>query len=378
MLASVASMIDLFNRDNLEILEKLGYEIDVTCNFENGSITNQVAVDLFKKELLEKNYGVYHIPVPRSILKIKDMIKSYKIVQQLCLRNNYEIVHCHSPIGGVIARLACRKFRKFGTKVIYTAHGFHFFKGSPKRNWFFYYTIEKIVSKYTDCIITINNEDYLNAKKFKSKMIEFIPGIGVNVKKIQSLQVDRNRLRNDLKLNNDDFVLVAVGQLSHRKNHEVAIKAISRIPNKKIKLVICGLGEKKTDLLLLINKLNLCDRVILTGYRNDIYEILHISDCFIFPSLQEGLPVSLMEAMSVGLPIVCSRIRGNIDLIQNGENGFLHDPHDDLGFSESIIEIYENEALRKKMIDFNRTKILMYDKEIIKKKMEAIYRKITN
>ena len=378
MIASVASMIDLFNRDNIEILQTLGYEVDISCNFESGSITSQEKVNSFKDELLRKHYGVYHIPIPRSIMKIHDIIKSYRIIKALCANNNYEIVHCHSPIGGVIARLACKNYRQFGTKVIYTAHGFHFFKGSPKRNWLIYYTIEKYVSKFTDCIITINNEDYENAKKFKSNMIEYVPGIGVNVEKIQNIQVDKIELRSELQLHSDDFVLLAVGQLSTRKNHVVTIKALSLIPNDKIKLVICGLGEKEKYLRDLVNELNLSHRVVITGFRSDIYKILHIVDCFVFPSLQEGLPVSLMEAMSIGLPIICSKIRGNTDLIQNGENGFLHEPDDYIGFSKSIIEISNNETLRSKMRELNLSRIENYDREIIKQKMEIIYKKITS
>ncbi|MDY0277444.1 MAG: glycosyltransferase family 4 protein [Acholeplasma sp.] len=376
MMSSVASMIDLFNRDNLEILKNLGYDIDVACNFVSGSITSQEKVESFKQELIEKNIGVYHIPVPRSIFKLKDIVISYILVKNLCKENNYEIVHCHSPIGGVIVRLACRKSRKNGTKIIYTAHGFHFYKGAPKKNWIIYYTIEKIISKFTDCIITINKEDYQNAQRFNAKIIEYVPGIGVDVQQIRNVQVNAIEKKKELGIDTDDFVLLSVGQLSIRKNHKVAIMALSKIHNIKLKLIICGLGELKPYLTNLIDELKLSDRVILTGYRNDIYELLHIADCFIFPSLQEGLPVSLMEAMSVGLPIICSDIRGNIDLIHDGENGFLHDPKDDVALSNSIMKILDSDDLRLKMGEQNRLKIESFDRKYIKEQMTVIYENI--
>lgn len=165
-LASVASMIDLFNTDNINILRLHGYTVDVATNFKKGSITSQDRVDEYRNELKDQGIGTYQIPIPRSIKKINNIIKSYKLVKKLVEEKEYQIVHCHSPIGGVICRLACKKSRKvFGTKVIYTAHGFHFFAGASKLAWVLYYPVEKWCSKYTDILITINQEDFYNAKK---------------------------------------------------------------------------------------------------------------------------------------------------------------------------------------------------------------------
>ena len=208
MMASVASMIDLFNMDNIEILKDLGYEVEVACNFEYGSITSQDRVDEFKEELIRDNFKVHHLPVPRSVFAIRDIVKSYKMMKKLCDENNYEIVHCHSPIGGIVARLACRKARKKGTKVIYTAHGFHFFKGAPLKNWLVYYTAERITAKFTDSLITINKEDYENAQKFNVENTEYVPGIGIDVDKIKNVKIDRSKKRSEFNLSEDDYVLL--------------------------------------------------------------------------------------------------------------------------------------------------------------------------
>ena len=378
MMASVASMIDLFNMDNIKTLQNLGYEVEVACNFEYGSITSQERVDEFKKELISEHFKVYHLPVPRSIYAIRDIMKAYKIMKKLCDKNNYEIVHCHSPIGGMIARFACRKSRGKSTKVIYTAHGFHFFKGAPIKSLLIFYTAERIAANFTDVLITMNKEDYENAQKFNVKKIEYIHGVGIDVKKISNVLINKKRKRDEFHLTADDFVLFSAGQLSKRKNHEVVIKALAEIKNKNVKLLISGLGELENHLKKLIFKLGLEDRVILAGYRKDVIELLHAVDCFAFSSFQEGLPVALMEAMAAGLPIVCSNIRGNVDLIENGVNGYLVDPKDSVGFARYIEKIISDKTLRFKMGQRNSEASLKYDKAVIRKEMGKIYRDIDN
>lgn len=374
MMASVASMIDLFNMDNIEILKDLGYEVEVACNFEYGSITSQERVNEFKKELIGDGYNIHHIPVPRSVFAFKDIIISYKMMKKLCNENNYEIVHCHSPIGGIIARLACRKARSKGTRVIYTAHGFHFFKGAPVKNWLIYYTAERITANFTDSLITINKEDFENAKKFNVKKIEYVPGIGIDVDKIRNIQIDKRLKRSEFNLTEDDFLLFTAGQLSKRKNHEVVIKALAEIKNTNVKLLICGLGELETYLKELISILGLEDRAILAGYRKDVIELLHAADCFVFPSLQEGLPVALMEAMAAGLPIVCSNIRGNVDLIEHGVNGYLVEPKSANNFAKYIEKVFFDKTIWIKMRNINLELVKKYDKQVVKSKMIKLYK----
>lgn len=371
MLASVASMIDLFNADNINILVDLGYQVDVSSNFENGSITSQERVDEYKQELIDRGINVYHTPIPRSISKIGDMIKSYKLVKKLAMDNQYSIVHCHSPIGGVICRLAFRKARKkFGTKVIYTAHGFHFFDGASKAAWLIFYPIEKFCSRFTDVLITINQEDFNRAKKFHAASVEYVPGIGVHTEEFKNVEVDKLSKRTELGFEEDDFVFMSTGQISVRKNHEVVIRALARIDNPKAKYLIVGFGELENDLKSLAKELGVNNRVVFAGYRGDVKELLHTVDAFVFPSLQEGLPVSLMEAMSVGLPVVCSKIRGNVDLVTNGKNGFIVDKYDVDGFAKSINSLLNSNN------DFGSSNIEImknYDVEKVNKKMQYLY-----
>lgn len=371
-LASVASMIDLFNTDNIRILHSLGFVVDVAANFEEGSITSQERVDEYREELKKQGINVFQVPIPRSISKISNILRSYKIVKKLVEQNHYQIVHCHSPIGGVICRLACRKARKnYGTKVIYTAHGFHFFKGASKTAWMIYYPIEKWCSKYTDVLITINQEDYQNAKKMRAGKVVYIPGIGVNTEEIRNTIVDRNVIRKEFGFSDTDFVFMSTGQISIRKNHELVIRALSKISDEKVKYLIVGFGEEEERLKRIVMDLQLNERVVFAGYRGDVKELLHAVDAFAFPSLQEGLPVALMEAMAAGLPVVASRIRGNVDLIEDGKGGFLYNSDDIDGFAQGMQRVYTNDISNMRNTNINTMK--GFDTNIVNMKMTELY-----
>lgn len=375
MMAHVASMIDLFNMDNIHILQDMGYEVDVACNFECGSVTSQQRVNEFKQELISQGINVYHIPVPRSIASIGNIIEAYRIIKQLTNNKHYDIVHCQSPIGGVIARLACKKARKHGTKVIYVAHGFHFYKGASIKNWMLFYPIEKYCTRYTDCLITMNQEDYNFAKRKmnKARHIKYIPGVGINVRKITKLNIDIDSKRKELGIPVDSTIIVSVGELNKNKNHEVIIKALAMLNNLNVQYIICGKGPLKEYLESLSKNLHIEQNVHILGYRKDIIEILKASDIFAFPSIREGLSVSLMEAMAAGLPVICSKIRGNTDLIKNGTGGYIVPTYEIQGYVQAFNIIINDKKLNRKMSDYNRKIIKKYDKKTINIIMKNIY-----
>lgn len=373
MLSSVASMIDQFNMENIKILKSLGYEVHVLANFSFGNTTSDERTKEFKEELENMGIKVYNVPIPRKITAIKEMISSYKKIKKVCSENNYDILHCHSPIGGVLARFAFKDFRKKGGKLIYTAHGFHFFKGAPIKNWIIFYPIEKFCSRYTDCLITINKEDYKRAKNFKAKEVKYVPGIGVDTKKIKDIKKNR-KILNEFNIK-DEVVLVSVGELSNRKNHKVILKALEKVKGN-FKYIICGQGAKKEELIKLSKELNLQEKVEFLGYRQDVKEILKASDIFCFPSKQEGLPVALMEAMASGLPVICSDIRGNKDLIEDKKGGYLLKSYDMDEYSIKIQELIENKVLREEMGNFNLEKIKDFDRKKVNTIMEEIYNEL--
>ncbi|MBO1096420.1 glycosyltransferase family 4 protein [Enterococcus casseliflavus] len=369
MVASVASMIDLFNMNNIKILQDMGYSVEVACNFQEGSITSQERINNFKEELESKNIKYYDIPIPRSIVKIKKITESYLKLKKIINDNKYELIHCHSPIGSVISRICAIRFRKKGLKVIYTAHGFHFYKGASIEKWLIYYPIEKILSYFTDCIITINQEDYnFSQNKMNAQNVAYIPGIGIDVKKIWSYSIP-NR--------DEKFTLISVGQLSQRKNHQVVIESLALLKERlnidSIQYLICGLGELDSDLKMLVENLGISQNVVFLGFQENVIDYLKSADCFIFPSLQEGLPVSLMEAMAVPLPVICSKIRGNVDLIDNNKGGILVQPNDIKRISEAIEYMYANENIREEFRKYNYEKVKLFDTSIVNEKMFELY-----
>lgn len=317
ILASVASMIDQFNMSNIDILLSLGYEVHVACNFEQGSTCTEEKINQLKNRLEKLNIKYYQIDFTRSVYNILQDIRAYKQVKKIMIKNKYKFIHCHSPIGGVVGRLVCRNTK---TKCIYTAHGFHFYKGAPLTNWIIFYPIEKWLSRYTDILITINKEDYNIAKnEFKMKAIEYIPGVGIDIDYIKNITIDKEQLNQNLKIPKGNIVIISVGELSKRKNHEIVIKALKN--KKNVTYIICGQGNLEEYLNNLAKEYNVDLRLL--GFRNDRLELIKMSDIFAFPSLQEGLPVALMEALAIGIPCVASKIRGNVDLIKEGKNGEL-------------------------------------------------------
>ncbi|NDL68714.1 glycosyltransferase family 4 protein [Anaerotalea alkaliphila] len=357
--------IMVFHIPYLEWFKKNGYEVHVAArnDYENKEECNVPFCD-----------KLFDLPFERSPIK-KNNFYVYKELKNIIDINEYEIIHCHTPMGGAIGRLAARSARKSGTKVIYTAHGFHFYKGAPLINWLIYYPVEKWLARYTDTLITINKEDYERAKsKFRAKRVLYIPGVGIDLEKFNTVELDRDLKRSELGLPKDALVVLSVGELNKNKNHEVIIRAIAKINNTNIHYIICGQGKLDEHLWNLSIELGLENQVHLLGFRKDIPEICMISELFAFPSYREGLSVALMEAMANGLPVVCSNIRGNSDLTESGKGGYLVEPDNVEGFAKHIKELIEDSRLRSELGRFNHKKIENYSIENVLKEMEKIYK----
>lgn len=367
ILASVASMIDQFNMPNIILLQKMGYVVDVACNFKGESTCTGEKITELKNNLKKMDVQCYQIDFSRDVKNICKNVKAFRQVERILGKNHYKFLHCHSPIGGVIGRLA-GKLKK--TKVIYTAHGFHFYKGAPAANWLIYYSVEKICSYMTDVLICINKEDYALAKKrMKAKKIVYIPGVGIDLSKFGNGALDKRSKRSELGVPSDKLWILAVGELSKRKNHELLIKAVEKVED--VYLTIAGKGELEDELLSLIQELGIESRVSLIGFRKDVSELCEAADVFAFPSYQEGLPVALMEAMASSKPVICSNIRGNTDLIDEGKGGFYFEP-DNLEQIVEAIKKLERSDLCELGI-YNKQKIQRFDLTDVMTLSEKIY-----
>lgn len=376
IVASVASMIDQFNMANIKLLQQMNYEVHIACNFVDGGTIPSNKVIGLKKNLDDLDVTYYQVDFDRNPISL---IENFKALQQMktIMKKNYDLVHSHSPIGGAIARLTANKYRKKGLKSIYTAHGFHFYEGAPWKNWVLYYPIEKILSNFTDKLITINKEDYYLANnKFYAKETIYIPGIGIDLTKFKPINKNqKNCLRKKLGFKSDEFLLIYVGELSYRKNQKMLLKSMLKLikKNDNIKLLLVGEGPLKKEYKNFINNNNLNNKIQLLGYRKDIKELMGISDLAVSTSRQEGLPVNIMEAQATGLPLVVTNSRGNRDLITDGKNGFIVNIDDIDCFSNKVLEIFHSKNMMEKFSNNNLKDVEKYSIDIIMEKMKLIY-----
>lgn len=361
-ITTISGTMNAFFGPHIEMLVREGHYVDIACDFKEWGMD-----DIFK----QLGCDSYQIDFSRKPLAL-DNFKAYGQLKKVIENGNYDIVHCHTPNAAVITRLVCRKFRKkHGLKVFYTAHGFHFYKGAPKLNWLVFYPVEKFCSYFTDKLITINVEDYELAKnKFHAREVHYVPGVGIDLSRFENVQVDRNVKRREIGVPEDAFLLISVGELSKRKNHSLVLQAMTQMSNSDIHYAIVGKGSLQHDLQNYAKEHGLSDNVHLLGYRKDIAQLYKASDLCCFPSIHEGLPVALMEAMACGLPVVCSRIRGNSDLIsENG--GALFDPYCADDCQQAIVRVMNGD--RSQMGRANQKYVNNYSTDQVLVKLKSTY-----
>lgn len=361
--ATIGGFMPFFKTFIKELLDE-GHEVDIATNMTQYPLPNYYK---------DWGCGVYQISCLRSPLS-KGNIDCVREIKKIVSEKHYDIVHCHTPIAAACTRLACRKARKNGTKVIYTAHGFHFYTGAPLKNWLLFYPVEILCSRWTDVLITINKEDYERAKKkFKIKTIEYVPGVGIDVGRFANNPTDKNTKRKELGIPENAYVLLSVGELNVNKNQQIVVRAVGDLKDKTIHYVIAGKGDQDKALLDLAKEVGIEDQFHLIGYRSDVPELYKMADVYILPSIREGLNVSVMEAMSSGLPCIVSDIRGNRDMIDEGKGGFLVDPLHQDSFKKAILSIREK---NDEMSKYNAEKAAMFESSSINSFLEKFYRKL--
>ena len=345
-------------------LIKDGNTVDIAC----GDTKSQYC-DTFRK----LNCKIYELDTSRNPLNF-NTIRSIGLIKEIVKNGKYDVVHCHTPIISVCTRIACKAYRKKGLKVIYTAHGFHFFKGASIKNWILYFPIEWLCSFWTDILITINKEDFRRAKRIlHAKRTLYVPGVGIDLDDFGE-SCNGDYIREEFNIPENATLLLSVGDLNKNKNHKAVVKAISYLNIDNLYYIIVGSGDNN-ELNSVIEELELQNRVKLAGYRDDVRNIMKAANFYVHPSFREGLSVSIMEAMASGLPCAVSRIRGNVDLI-NEYGGVLFEPSDLQDITDKLYSIIMSREIYKKMGIYNQEKAKKYDKKNINKKMFKIYHSI--
>lgn len=352
-LCTTDSMIWNFLVPHIKRLENDGCQVSCAAS-ETGFYYN---------ELVEKGIDMHKIPFHRSPYNLSNLT-AYKQLCSLFKKEKYDVVFCHEPVGGVMGRLVGKRY---GCKVIYMAHGFHFYKGAPRISKLYYF-VEKILSSKTDLLITINQEDYEASLKFHAKKNVLVNGIGVDTSKFKSYETDYLRTKYDLP--HDAIILLSVGELIERKNHLSIIKAMESFKEENVFYFIAGDGPLEGKLTEYIEEHGLHNQVKLLGFCRNINELCNSCDIYVFPSVQEGLSLALMEAMSCAKPVVASRIRGNVDLIKDDE--FLVDTYDVNGYVEAIRKMMIDSTLMKRMGMTNKERVEKYDVKIVEDKLAEL------
>ena len=362
--ATVRSHIGQFHMPVIRALKAAGHEVHAA--FKDNSADKQ-GLDL---SIIDKTFEV---PFERSPFKAAN-IKAYKVLKKIIDEGDYDIIHCHTPMGAVITRLAAKAVRKKGTKVIYTAHGFHFYKGASKKNWLMFYPVEKCLAKYTDVLITINQEDYDLAvsRKFKAGKIVKVSGVGVDLSQFSiSTPEQQKALREEYGFGLDKFIMMYAADLSERKNQPMIFKAMARIKDECPNVIALMPGQPilKEEYEKQCAELGISDRVQFMGYRRDIDKLLAISDCVISSSRQEGLPINLIEAAASGKYIISTDVRGSADVVRQSGYGALVKLNDVAAMAEEIKKACVQGVPTRQQVD----EVKVYDENSIVETVMEIY-----
>lgn len=357
--------------NDINVLKNLGYEISYASNSDIDG-ENHV------KELQNAGIKFYPLMMTSKNPISKGNFISFMKLKRIMKEEHFDIVHCHTPIAGLIARVAAKKYRKKGIKVLYTTHGFSFTHLSSPKQWMIYHGIEKFASKYTDVIITINQEDYGNVCRLLCRDVRMINGVGVDTAIYRDVAVDIQDYKKKLGLPTDKIMVLSVGEISARKNHQIIIKALGELQNKENYIyVICGRENGSYELTNHLKQLAREKGVALylLGHRDDIPQITHCSDIGAIPSIREGLGLAGIQSLCAGVPLVGTRVQEIKDYIIDGVDGFLYDPYDEKGYAEGIRRLSDRSV--REMMRNDCVKIAsQYDISISHRQMSEIYTSI--
>lgn len=371
IVTTIGGFVPHFEMNNVKILQNMGYVVHYASDFNNP------VYECNQEELYQMGIKLHQISIKKSPACLYSNIKAIYELAHIIDDNNITLIHCHNPMGGVTARVAAHISRK-KPRVIYTAHGFHFYKGAPVINWIAYYPVERLLARWTDVIVTINREDYILAGKFHLKRDGFvvhINGVGIDMDKFNADKENQIVKRKKLGIPDNAFHIVTVAELNSNKNQAVIINAIALMNNPDIHYTICGDGPEKNILIDIINEKYLENQVKLLGYRQDVTEILKTADVFAFPSRREGLGLAAIEALACGVPVVASDNRGTREYIKNEINGIFCHTDNTEDYIDAFNRLYQDKEYRLKLAFECRNSVEKYDYRKIMKEMKIVYQR---
>lgn len=359
-MTTVSRTINAFLVPHIQMLLDEGYQVDIATCIDKP----------IDSSLIKNGVKVFNLPFERNPLHSGN-IKAFAKLIQIQKKEQYDIVHVHTPVASLIGRLLKFQFPKL--KTIYTAHGYHFLKGGSKIRWLLYYPIEKVMAKLTDVTITINQEDYdITVKRLRPHKTYLMNGVGLDLSHYKILPEDQNlRKRQELGLNQEDFVIMMIAELNENKNQIQLIKAMELLKDKypQIKALLVGEGHKLAELQQEVNNRGLQEKIQFLGFRNDVTELINVSNIGVLLSYREGLPRNLMELMACGRKVVGTNIRGCRDIIVDNTVGTIVLVGDEVGLAKEIEQLYYHRKSEFKLSPHLKS----YEVESILGELKQIY-----
>lgn len=371
MTATVPATLRAFLIPLARHFRELGWRVDGMAGGVSGSPECVAAFD-----------RVWDIPWSRNPLDPRNMLLAGPLLREIVEREGYDLVHAHTPVAGFVTRFALRgRGHDGGPRVVYTAHGFHFYRGGPPLRNAVFRGLEKLAGRWSDALVVMNREDEDAARQHgivPSGRLHFMDGIGVDTAEYGALRVKTiqvERLMEELRVPPFSELLILVAELIPRKRPADVIRALAKMEHRHAQLLIAGTGPLRGELALLAKQLSVADRVHFLGFRRDIPVLLRASKALLLASEHEGLPRSVMEAMCMETPVVGVRIRGVEDLLEDG-CGFLVEKGDCDGLAHAMDHVLEEPDDARAAAARARAKMARYDIGMILKQHEALYREV--
>lgn len=373
LLAAMGSVHRQHNKANIKALKEIGAIIYLAANFGTDTPREKNNTQ-FVAECKRDGINIIDIPFRRGGFITN--IFQIPVLNKFLKREKFDIVHVHTETGGFMLRLSCLIQSKCNTKFVYTPHGMSFWKGSSLKSQLVYRPLERWICSAMDMNLGMNMEEVENLKRWNKRTAHYVHGVGLNVARMQNPARSREQMREEFGLTESDKFIASIGELDDNKNHITVIKALATLGRKDFKYVVCGVGPNKDMLLAEAEHMGLKENVILAGYRSDIPDVLNAADIFVFPSFHEGMPVSALEAMACGLPIICSEIRGNVDIIREGDNGYLFQPSDVETLARKLEYLLDDAEKRKIMGLKNKENVKDFSLESVTEELIRIYKSV--
>ncbi len=362
-LATVYTHLAAFHVPFMKMLQGWGCEVHAAASSAEGH----------KERVEEAGVICWEIPFARSPYSPANL-DAYRCLKALLREHRFDLIHVHTPVAAFLGRYLAKKTGQ--GPVLYTAHGFHFYKGAPWKNWLIYYTAERLAAVWTDGLIVMNGEDYENARRMgfePDKNLFYVHGVGVDLRSFEAPPAAYG-IRRELGIEASDVVVTCVAELISRKNHAFLLAAWQELTRRcdHGHLLLVGTGEKMGALQQRVEQEQI-PRVHFLGYRKDVPQILGETDIATLVSKHEGLPKCIMEAMAAGKPVIATNVRGSRDLVEDGCTGFLVRLGDAAGLAAALERLARDPELRISMGAAGREKIREYSLQRVLAEMAEVY-----